>query len=78
MPTRELLIVCLLVTLSPAARIKAHILGTLRLGNSKATPFAAQIHFLPFIAGGVVPARRFRFRIRAHRSRSTRWRCWSA
>ena len=36
-PTRELLILCLLAALGQAAQIKAHIIGNLRLGNSKAT-----------------------------------------
>ena len=48
-PTRELLILCLLAALGQAAQIKAHIIGNLRLGNSKATQVAALVHCFPYI-----------------------------
>ena len=49
LPTRELLILCLLVTLGQATQISAHVIGNLRLGNSKATQIAALIHCFPYI-----------------------------
>ena len=48
-PTRELLILCLLAALGQAAQIKAHIIGNLRLGNSKETQVAALVHCFPYI-----------------------------
>jgi len=48
-PTRELLILCLLVTLGQATQIRAHVIGNLRLGNSKDTQVAALIHCFPYI-----------------------------
>lgn len=47
--TRELLILCLLAALGQAPQIKAHVIGNLRLGNSKATQVAALIHAFPYI-----------------------------
>lgn len=47
--TRELLILCLLATLGQATQIRAHILGNLRLGNSKDTQVAALLHCFPYI-----------------------------
>lgn len=48
-PMRELLLLCLLVTLGQATQIKAHVIGNLRLGNSKKTQIAALIHCFPYI-----------------------------
>lgn len=48
-PTRELLILCLLVTLGQATQIQAHVLGNLRLGTSKETQIAALVHCFPYI-----------------------------
>lgn len=47
--TRELLILCLLVTLGQAAQIEAHIIGNLRLGNTRDAQIAALIHCFPYI-----------------------------
>ena len=49
MPTRGLLILCLLVTLGQATQSKAHVLGNQRLGNTKDTQIAALIHCFPYI-----------------------------
>ncbi len=49
LPTRELLILCLLASLGQAAQIQAHVIGNLRLGNSKATQVAALIHCFPYV-----------------------------
>ena len=40
---------CLLAALGQAAQIKAHIIGNLRLGNTKATQVAALLHCFPYI-----------------------------
>lgn len=48
-PTRELLILCLLVTLGQVTQIKAHVIGNQRLGNTKDTQIAALIHCFPYI-----------------------------
>ncbi len=48
-PTRELLILCLLVTLGQATQIRAHVIGNMRVGNSKATQVAALLHCFPYI-----------------------------
>lgn len=46
---RELLILCVLATLKANTQILAHTIGNLKVGNSKATMYAAMIQCLPYI-----------------------------
>ena len=47
--TRELLILCMLVTMGAEKQLLAHVQGNLRVGNSKETMLAAVVHCLPYI-----------------------------
>lgn len=47
--TRELLILCVLVTLGAENQIKAHGLGNIKVGNSKETILSAIVHCIPYI-----------------------------
>lgn len=46
---RELLMLCVLATLRADRQILAHAIGNLKVGNSKATMYAAMIQCLPYI-----------------------------
>jgi 4-carboxymuconolactone decarboxylase len=46
---RELLVLCLLATLGQAPQIRAHVIGNLRVGNSKERQVAALVHCFPYI-----------------------------
>lgn len=48
-PTRELLLLCLLVTIGQAIQVKAHVIGNLKVGNSKEKQVAALIHCFPYV-----------------------------
>jgi 4-carboxymuconolactone decarboxylase len=47
--TRELLMLCVLVTIGAEPQIKSHALGNLKAGNSKETILAAMVHCIPYI-----------------------------
>lgn len=47
--TRELLILCCLTTLGLEKQIFAHVLGNLKVGNTKETLLAALLHCAPYI-----------------------------
>lgn len=47
--TRELLMLCVLVTLGADKQIYSHTVGNLKVGNSKETLYAAMIQCLPYI-----------------------------
>ena len=48
-PTRELLALCILVTMGAEQQIAAHVAGNLKAGNSRETLCAAMIQCLPYI-----------------------------
>ena len=52
--TRELLVYCILTTLEADSQLRSHMLGNLKLGNSRETLAAAVIQCLPYI--GFPPA----------------------
>ena len=52
--TRELLVYCILTTLEADSQLHSHMLGNLKLGNSRETLVAAVIQCLPYI--GFPPA----------------------
>ncbi len=47
--TRELLMLCVLVTIGAEPQIKSHALGNLKAGNSKETILATMVHCIPYI-----------------------------
>jgi 4-carboxymuconolactone decarboxylase len=47
--TRELLMLCVLVTINAQPQIKSHALGNLKAGNTKETLYAAMVHCIPYI-----------------------------
>lgn len=50
LPTRELLVLCMLVALGDMpVQVRSHALGNLRLGTSKSTLIAAMIHAAPYL-----------------------------
>ena len=48
-PTRELLIFCILTTLNASGQLYAHALGNIKVGNSLETLYAALIQCLPYL-----------------------------
>ena len=46
---RELLVLCVLVTMGAEPQIKSHALGNLKAGNSKETLIAAMVQCIPYI-----------------------------
>lgn len=53
-PTRELLLLCLLVAMGLTPQIDAHVRGNLRLGTSIETQLAALVHCFPYVGFPVV------------------------
>lgn len=47
--TRELLMLCVLVTINAQPQIKSHALGNIKAGNTKDTLYAAMVHCIPYI-----------------------------